>query len=299
MKVETTMDIRKYTADDLEQVVELVARLNARPEHHVCYLGTEVDEIRDAFLNDLPDLPADEVVVVAAEGDRLIGVWGLEVDAARGRAYQWGPFVDHPEWQNVANRLWDKLLEIRPAGTNDFRTGVADENTRFLKFADEHKFELSDKQHYTMELKRPAFTPSSSDGVIALPEAETEKFAALHDAIFPDTYYNGREIVARICDTRKVFVTEDTCGYIYIELKPDLGFASLEFIGVGEGGRGKGYGSALLLKGCDWTFSHPRVDSLQLNVASDNSAVRLYRKHGFEIKRKILALSLDLASATV
>jgi len=292
------VNIRRFRLNDLDPLAELVARLNVRPEHHVCYLGTEVKEIRDAYMNDLPDLPAEEAVVVALEDDRPFGTLGLEVDAVRGRAYLWGPFVDHPEWQDVANRLWDRLLEIKPDSVSDLRTGVAAENTQFLEFAEAHEFVLSDRQHYTMELKRAAYRPASINGVLELPEAVYDRFTALHDAIFPDTYYNGQEIVARIGETRKVFVTEDVAGYIYIELKPKLGFASLEFIGVGEDGRGKGYGSALMARGCEWTFSHPGIDVLQLNVASDNSAVRLYEKHLFETKRRILALSIDLRSAS-
>ncbi len=289
------MLIRQYRSNDLDDIASLVARLNNRPEHHNCYLGSELDEIRDAFLNDLPDLPAEDAVLVATDADRLIGVLGLEVDAARGRAYLWGPFVDHPEWQSVADRLWSRALEIRPDNVCDFRTGIAAENERSLEFAQAHEFELSDKQHYTMELQRSAFLSSDANGVVELQEAQTDKFAALHDTVFPDTYYNGQEIVARIGDTRKVFVTEDVSGYAYLELKPELGFASLEFIGVGESGRGRGYGSALLSKGCEWTFSHPKIDSMTLSVASNNPAVRLYQKHGFGIKQKILALSLKLA----
>ena len=287
------MDIRLFRSDDLEGVAELIARLNRRPDNHIVYLGDDPDEIRDAFTNDLTDLPAEKAVLVAVEGDAIAGVWGLEIDGERGRAYMWGPFVEHKDWEQVAEQLHAGLAEIAPPGTNWFQIAVGAENRRVQEFAVRLGYKPRDRRHYTMNLPRASFSRAAADGVIELTEAAQPAFAALHDKLFPETYYDGAELIQRLDETRRGWVTEDLRGYVYVECKPDLGWASLEFIGVDPAGRDKGHGRALLSRACEWLLSHPLVEAVDLSVASDNPAVGLYRKAGFMIKKEICVFQLE------
>src|SRR5690606_11556014 len=59
----------------------------------------------------------------------------------------------------------------------------------------------------------------------------------LHDKSFPNTYYNGQQIIKRLNEERKVFIIVNDgqlCGYIYVEAEPTYGEASIEFFAVEE-----------------------------------------------------------------
>ena len=83
-------------------------------------------------------------------------------------------------------------------------------------------------------LPREALTPVDATGVMEVTRANQSAFAELHDRLFPTTYYNGAELVERLNENRRAWLTEDLLGYIYVECKPDHGWASLEFVGVDE-----------------------------------------------------------------
>ena len=47
------------------------------------------------------------------------------------------------------------------------------------------------------------------------------QFVALHNYVFPNTYYEGNEIIRRLSDMNKLFVSmknEKLEGYVYVEV---------------------------------------------------------------------------------
>jgi len=288
------MDIRQYRNDDANAVANLIARLNRLPQHHICYLGTDPDEIKHSLANSLDDLPAEKAVLVAYDQETLVGVWGLEIDSTRGRCYMWGPFVDHDDWQTVAEQLHEGLADIMPDGTNWFQMGLERENVNARQLADQLGYQQNSDSGYIMNLPRDKFERVDTNRVRDLPETDRPAFAALHDKLFPTTYYSGAEIIERLNDKRRAWVTEDLLGYVYVECKPDHGWASLEFVGVDEAARGKGYGRALVSRACEWLFTHPKVATVDLAVSSDNPAVQLYQQAGFLFKNEICVYQKEL-----
>lgn len=288
------IEIRQLRKGDIGQAAEFIARLNRRPEDHIVYLGTEPDEIQDSLLNDLTDLPAEEAVAVAVEGDRIVGLWGVEMDNSRGRAYMWGPFVEHEPWQETAAKLYDAIEALVPDGTTWFQIAIGSKNVRVHDLAERMGYPKRETNHFNMALSRADYRPANDSMVIELPESARDAFAALHDRHFPNTYYDGAELLGRLSETRRGWITEDNLGYVYVECKPEHGWASLEFVGVDERARGRGYGRALLSKACGWLLGHEKIDTVELSVAGDNRAMSLYKKTGFRIAKEIVVFQKEL-----
>jgi ribosomal protein S18 acetylase RimI-like enzyme len=58
--------------------------------------------------------------------------------------------------------------------------------------------------------------------------------------------------------------------------------ANLEFVGVDQQARGRGYASALLTHAIHWIFSHKSIREIDLSVYKSNPAFNLYQRLGFE-----------------
>lgn len=113
----------------------------------------------------------------------------------------------------------------------------------------------------------------------------------LHDKTFPNTYYDGEEIISRLNNHRKVFVCKEAkelTGYIYVEAEPEFDEGSIEFFAVNESQRGKGIGCYLLTMALRWLFSFNSIDSVSLCVNSKNEkAINLYKMAGFKEKHQL------------
>ncbi len=118
-----------------------------------------------------------------------------------------------------------------------------------------------------------------------------DAFVALHDALFPGTYYDGRDILGRLSEQHQVLTAHDEaglCGYVYTEVSPAFGEASLEFIGVAPRARGKGVGTRLVREALAWVFSFNAVAEVSLVVSTRReAALRLYRAAGFELEHEM------------
>ena len=58
----------------------------------------------------------------------------------------------------------------------------------------------------------------------ALPQV-FEQFIALHNHVFSNTYYDGNEIIERLSNTNKLFVSmknDKLEGYVYVEVNPSF-----------------------------------------------------------------------------
>ena len=85
-----------------------------------------------------------------------------------------------------------------------------------------------------------------------------EQFIVLHNNIFPNTYYEGNEIIERLSDTNKLFVSMKNGkleGYVYVEVNPEFHEANIEFIATAENSRRKGVGERILQGAIQYIFS--------------------------------------------
>jgi ribosomal protein S18 acetylase RimI-like enzyme len=111
--------------------------------------------------------------------------------------------------------------------------------------------------------------------------------AGLHDKIFPHTFYSGKDILAKLDETHKVFVYADgdeVLGYVYARVDESSGEGYIEFLGVREEVRRQGVGRRLLMTAVFWLFQEEEVPQIGLNVHGDNANARsLYEAAGFRL----------------
>ncbi len=105
---------------------------------------------------------------------------------------------------------------------------------------------------------------------------------------FPNTYYEGNEIIERLSDTNKLFVSmknDKLEGYVYVEVSPEFQEANIEFIATAENSRRKGVGERLLQAAIQYIFSFHGMREIELCLNANNDrAMKLYKKVGFEEK---------------
>lgn len=74
-------------------------------------------------------------------------------------------------------------------------------------------------------------------------------------------------------------------GYAYYEVDPEMGEASLEYIGISQNAQNKGFGTLLLREVLTEIFSYPQINEIQLSVDNTNAqANHVYYKVGFKPK---------------
>lgn len=113
-----------------------------------------------------------------------------------------------------------------------------------------------------------------------------EQFEALHNALFPHTYFTARQIVEKLDKTHRLLLAVENgrvLGYHFC--KRDSVSAYIDFIGVAAAARGQGLGAALLERGVAWMFARPEIRIIDLTVNADHAAaMRLYQTFGFVTK---------------
>ena len=277
---------RLLVEDDFSLISTFISRLNKQKEHNITDLGEDPAEIENFIRTDLLDLDAEKGFYLAFVDNKLAGVWGLDYDSAKGYLYSLGPYIDHPQWNDIANSLWLKIENAIPAGTKQIIMSLNSRNRNCIDFAIEHGFTLR-VVGLLLKLTETEFTPVDHNHIIELPEKDRQDFVALHDQLFPGTYYSGADILKRCDNIRKVFVNQPLTGYIYVEPRPEFGEAHLEFIGVHPEAQGQGIGKALLSKAIEYMFSFAKINELTLAVRENNPARRLYERVGFKISDTI------------
>jgi ribosomal protein S18 acetylase RimI-like enzyme len=267
----------------LDELAGFVAELNRDEAQQIGYLDSEPAQVA-ASLVEHGAVP-HERWVVASEGEQLVGAFGFDFDLELGRAWLYGPFVRHGAWAATADSLWAAVLPLLPGGLREHELFFNVKNVDGLAFAERHGFPL----HGDALILR-----FGRDALVRLPEPEAQElqpsqhaaFEALHARTFPNTYYSGPQMLGFIDEHHKVFVLAEgdaLLGYAYVVVRPAFGEATVEFIGVDERMRGRGFGARLLAASLRWMFSFPSVHESFLTTGAENrAAIGLYRKAGFQ-----------------
>jgi ribosomal protein S18 acetylase RimI-like enzyme len=289
------MDIhlRKLKREDYNSVGNFIANLNGQDFDNICDLGTSAAEIENFIHHDLLDMKAEEGFILAHDSDKLIGVFGLDIDLEKSTAYLLGPYIRHKNWREIADTLWSTILSIMPESIARFKLSPNSKNKNCIEFAESNGF-YRHTEGLVLKLERKGFHFIETDDIIELSDNRRADFAVLHDQLFPNTYYTGQDILGRCNDHRKVFINGDMTGYIYVEAQPEYGESNIEFIGVHQSQRGRGLGARLLNRAIQWIFSHESINSINLNVSADNPARRLYEKAGFKVSSKVYGYAKDI-----
>jgi ribosomal protein S18 acetylase RimI-like enzyme len=284
------MKIIPCGTEHFEEMVNFVMHLNGDDAHHIGFFGEGEADVRSSLAECL--IPPTEGFQLAYDEDRLAGIFGVDADAEIGRAWLFGPLVEHANWHSVADELYAASMKIIPDGISEQDLFCDVRNLNVAVFAERHGFPLrSENAVVTLErvdYKRSA-SPTSSFSIIDYSPEFFEQFEQCHNLLFPTTYFTARQIVEKLDSTRRLFLgLEDgkMKGYHFCKVETDARSGYIDFIGVDESMRGRGLGATLLAAGIDWMLSFPEPDKISLTVNADNvPALKLYNNFGFVTER--------------
>jgi GNAT superfamily N-acetyltransferase len=291
------MSISPLTPGNLPEAARFLSRLNSIAEHNICYIGQTDTEIAAELSVVMP--PEGYGLLALDETGQVTGFLGVELDQTLGRGWLIGPFVDSldgqagQDWHTLAEQLYRDALEAMPAEINDLELCGRPENTRLEAFAARHGF-IPGAEAALLSLPRPAeavdripdqvktTTLDSHDQMASFLPA----LSALHDSLFPNTYYSAAQLLAMSAEEDKrlqiELVAGELAGYIFLQARPANRDANIDFLGVAEPYRRRGIAGKLLSNALAWAFSHAFVEKAILTVhTSDTAAVRLYERACF------------------
>jgi ribosomal protein S18 acetylase RimI-like enzyme len=287
------IEIGEATSEHFPGIARLIAAQNGTPEFQCIHSGEGYASILQTMRK--WDDVAEIAFAIAIQDGRLVGVLGSEFDRDLGRGWLWGPFALRQNWEELAADLLEKLLAMLPPSIRrlDFFLNIA--NQRAYRFYLGHGFQESERSRVYIAPRPAAPLALPMPGSPLQPE-QANSFCALHDTIFPQTYYTGQDILDQLDDDHQVFVCSDgidVLGYVYAILD-ESAEGYVEFLGVREDLRGLGLGKRLLLTALNWLFEVKHVPAVGLTVSDDQANARsLYEKVGFRVKYTGLSARKD------
>ncbi|TFD99438.1 GNAT family N-acetyltransferase [Jeotgalibacillus salarius] len=281
------MNIKIISPKDIKEVSIYLEKMNTKNRSHIGFCGEHHEEIYDSLMNDFSDLALEDSFLVAYDQSDIVGAIGLDVDLDGGYADIWGPFVTD-ENLDVAQALWNKILLTIPQQIKSCSFFINQDNSFAKEFAMQNHAQYSGADQ-VLNIARSTFTDESISSSKAIDEAFYDSFAALHNEVFPKTYYNADSILNRLNRNHHLMVIKgnesEIKGYVYIEANPEHKEGNIEYIAVSTEFRGQGVGKVLLTDALKKLFSYPSIDEITICVSGENTAaVNLYKSVGFKEK---------------
>lgn len=273
--------IRPFTAENLEELSLLAERLNAERETGSTFCCKRAADIQRDFAETM------EYGFACRVNGKPVGLISCFPDMEKGNA-DCSLLIDAQEeaYRETAKALLAAAREKLGAAmecTFFFPT----ENRACRVFLQEAGAERQVNE-YILLLERENWKMRCDLTASPRPvlEKEWNAFAALHDAVFPDVYASGQDILKDFGKTRFIYVVSDEAGLAaYGVLKTQGGKqATAEMVGVRKDARRQGFGRAVLYHLALQAFSQFGAERLELVVDADNqNALRLYLDAGFQI----------------
>lgn len=281
----------------LKDFAEFIAKLNVNPCHHVGYCGTNVNELYETLCEVFSSGPNKKSIVSIYDDNELIGLIGLDIDNQSGEL--WGPFIIHEDWNQIANMLWNQLLKQMQTHVNDVFTFYNHQNNNcrnWMKLLNANP----KGEHFILTLNRNNFLNSYEQTyqIQHLTKNLYQSFSKLHDDMFPNTYYDGQDIIQKLNHENEVLVLtneQQVIGYIYVEANRAFKEGDIHFLAVSPQHRGQGSGKHLLKAGLQLVFSFPEIQTITLCVDSTNDQIiKLYKSVGFNQINHLHAFQISI-----
>jgi ribosomal protein S18 acetylase RimI-like enzyme len=256
----------------------LIFALNRRADGRVRCLHFEQGDDEAAHANELGALAADEALFVAVDGR---GVVGAEFLAGQARAWVRGPLADEPA---LGATLLQALFDALPGVTRFDAFPQADEQALVAMLRDAGF--VPEALHHVMGLDAAAARLSAAVGsrAVQLADAPLPALLMLHDRLFPGTYLRGDALVASLDADHALLLREEAglgIGYAYVQWQSETREGYVDYLGVDEAARGRGWGRALLDDAVRWSLARG-ARRVCLTVRADRApALGLYRAAGF------------------
>lgn len=278
------IEIKKLKECEIKKAALYISEINSKKEQHIGYCGIESDEI-EASIRDIWIGEDNRYNFTAAyDNDCICGLIGFEADEDSGTAEIWGPFVSAYEWTSIADMLWNDILKIMPEFISRLHIFCDYYNFRCIDFAVKYGFTF-DSEWYILSYNKNKQLLKHNSHIEVLNQKHYHEFEILHDTIFPNTYYSGKQIIEKIDKENQVFIAIDegkAAGYIFVEANTEFNEGNIEFLGVSSQYRGKGYGESLVIEALRWLTEYKNIGNIALSVNSNNmAAINIYKKAGF------------------
>lgn len=286
------MIIIRPCGNQLGELVNFVSRLNSDGKHHIGFFGEGEADVRTSLAECL--IPPGDGFRMAYDGNRLVGIFGVDADLEVDRAWLFGPLVEHTEWVQIADQLYADILPLIPAGIHDFDIFCDEHNSSVADFALRHGFSLrSENAVLTLERENYRSAANRNPAIIDYQDHFFEQFENVHTNLFPNAYFTARQMVEKRDQNHRLYLAvEDSrlLGYHFCKIEQESSSGYVDFIGTDVSARGRGTGADLLASGLDWMLSTPSTLKINLTVNADNIPARsLYQKFGFTTHRVMCA----------
>jgi len=279
------VSLRSYRPADAERVVELSRLTLARPEFQV---GNPVWTATEELESELADWepPAEETLLVAADGRRIVAFGGVELPRGFPHAELFGPLVSA---EARGHRLGTRLLQAsveraRAGGVEAVLAAVGTRNAAGRILLERQGFRMRGRPQATFRL-RPEdhrLLEDVPDGVEIRVAAEDDLPAAL--ALYRECFPQGRfpDAVWRENVQNGSVYAAEVDGEIVAVLNIDPRDRWIYHVGVTLSERNRGVGSYLLSRSLEEYWREHPGQPLGLDVDANNvPAIRLYRRQGF------------------
>ena len=274
--------------DRLDELVDFVTRLNSEASHHIGFFGEGEADVRASLAECL--IPPGEGFRMAYDGSQLAGIFGVDADPEVDRAWLFGPIVEHPDWDSIADQLYAEILPLIPASIHRYDIFCDSQNSHVNAFARRHGFPMH-AENAILTLERNNYKPARKTEmeIISYQDRFFEQFESLHRDLFPNAYFTARQMVEKQDEHRRLLLAVEDgqiLGYHFCKIDPEAESGYVDFIGTASLARGRGIGASLLAAGLDWMLAAPTTKRINLTVNADNHAARsLYEKFGFTTSR--------------
>lgn len=282
---------------NVKEMAEFISNINRHLDTYIGYCGTDKNEIEETLLNDFSDFPLEQSFVSLKENGRLIGLLGIDMDQDTREGELWGPFIQHEDWDRMADLLWEQLLNQLPVQPIKIYGFYHIMNRNGKRLMERHQGSKTG-EHSILSISSYELEHDEKylDSLQHISDEYHEDFITLHNACFPATYYSAEEILSRLNHEEKLFVSvvnDELCGYVFCEANPVHGEGEIHYIAVSSSVRAKGIGRALLLKGLQFLFSFEEIQNISLCVNTDNlAAMKLYQSSGFKEKYRLYSFEV-------
>jgi ribosomal protein S18 acetylase RimI-like enzyme len=281
--VKKRIKIQKIDRTTLSEAVAFVSRLNQELTHKISYFGDTGEEIAADFSAVQP--PEGFAFIAVGEDGKPAGFFGVEMDLELGRSWLFGPLVEEHEWEAIAEQLYQAISADLPEEISKQELFFHSQNSRLENFAVKHGFNYhSEGAVLVLDIKQRQRRDGS--GVTGLEAGDSAQFQALHDMLFPNTYFSAKQLekLAKEDDKCLLVRQEDKslAGYIFAQLRPASHDVYIDFLGVDPGFRRQGVAQDLVAHVLEWAAKKPFVENASLTVSGDNeAAISLYHSMGF------------------
>jgi GNAT superfamily N-acetyltransferase len=268
-------------------LAEFIHRCNRRADGKPRCLHAAQGDTVEAHAAELSALPADQACFLAVRDTAgWSGMAGVEIDEPAGRAWLRGPLTrdDDPALRQA---LLEALLDRLPLLTRFDAFPHVDEaalrdTLRTAGFRDRAVFQVM-----TL-VGEPANCPPAH-GVHpagALADDEATGLVALHDRLFPATYLPGAAMLAGRDQAHQLLIVREPggaiAGYVHVQETPLDADGYIDYLGVDERWRGRGYAARLLAAAVHWAIVQRGRSRISLTVRDGNAdALHLYERAGF------------------